>query len=325
MSIFPIRPWYSTPEKGDEMKEIAIKITDLSRYYGEVKAVNHIDLEVESGEIFGFIGPNGAGKTTTIRMLATLLSPSLGTAEIFSHDICDDPDKVRESIAMVQQKPYALDWFLTAKQNILLYMKLHGMRKNHVLEKGCQEIMREFDIEDNRMQVYRLSGGMQRRVMVARAFACQKPLILLDEPTTGLDPYSKRKTWDFIRKVSSEQKTTIFLTTHNMEEVEALSDRLAIINKGKIVIVEKPEKIRALTGEKKIVVSHAGNHIKDSLIENQLKVLKNENGLLILGFDQMKEIIETISIINKSGISIESLNVREPTLEDVFLQLTMGE
>lgn len=305
------------------MSVIAIK--ELTRYYGQLAAVDHITLDVESGEVFGFIGPNGAGKTTTIRMLCTLLPPTSGTAEILGNDICEQPQKVRESIVMVQQKPYALDWFLTARQNILLYMKFHNIRGKNVLEERCQEIMEEFDIEDSKMQVYRLSGGMQRRIMVARAFACQAPLILLDEPTTGLDPYSKRKTWDYIKKASRELRTTIFLTTHNMEEVEALCDRLAIIDKGKIITVDRPDRIRALTGEKVIILRHAAEKIPDSLISNQLRVMKNESGELTLGFDNFTVVLDAINEIQNEGILLESVNVVEPTLEDVFLRLTMKE
>lgn len=305
------------------MSVIAIK--ELTRYYGQLAAVDHITLDVESGEVFGFIGPNGAGKTTTIRMLCTLLPPTSGTAEILGNDIREQPQKVRESIVMVQQKPYALDWFLTARQNILLYMKFHNIRGKNVLEERCQKIMEEFDIEDSKMQVYRLSGGMQRRVMVARAFACQAPLILLDEPTTGLDPYSKRKTWDYIKKASRELRTTIFLTTHNMEEVEALCDRLAIIDKGKIITVDRPDRIRALTGEKVIIIRHAAEKIPDSLINEKLRVMKNESGELTLGFDNFTVVLDAINEIQHEGILLESMNVVEPTLEDVFLQLTMKE
>jgi ABC-2 type transport system ATP-binding protein len=286
-------------------------------------AVDNINLDVKSGEVFGFIGPNGAGKTTTIRMFATLLSPTSGTAEIFGHDICHDPHKVRESISMVQQKPYALDWFLTARQNIVLYMKFHGIRERKVLEKRCKRIMEEFDIEENKMQVYRLSGGMQRRVMVARAFACQTPLILLDEPTVGLDPFSKRKTWDFITEASREHGMTIFLTSHNMVEVETLSDRLAIMNEGTIITVDKPDRIAALTGEKVVVIRHAEKKIHDPLIADQVKVLKNRENNLTLGFHDFSAVVETITLITENGISIESINVAEPSLEDVFLQLTM--
>lgn len=306
----------------------AVSIQGLTCKFGDFTAVDHIDLEVQQGEIFGFIGPNGAGKTTTIRMLTTLLKPTEGNGTIMGQDLVRNPKKVREHIALVPQAMYAVDWFLTVEENIMMYMKFYGMRDNKFIKKCAEQVMEDFGLtEARKKQVFMLSGGTQRRVAVARAFACQKPIVFLDEPTVGLDPLARRKTWEYIQKENAERNVTIFLTSHNMQEIEALCDRIALIKDGKILIVDQPGKITALTGEKAVVISYSGNDAAfDELPAfEEIKILNREAGKVTIGTNSVAKVIAELPQLQNQGVVITSINVTEPSLEDVFLKLVEGD
>jgi ABC-2 type transport system ATP-binding protein len=224
-----------------------IKVENLSKQFGEVTAVDDISFEVEAGEIFAFLGPNGAGKTTTIKMLTTLLRPTGGTINIDGIDPATQPNEVRKRFGIVFQDP-SLDQELTAYEN----MEIHGILY-HVPRKTRHErtemLLKLFELWDRRKAyVKEFSGGMKRRLEIARGFLHTPKILFLDEPTLGLDPQSRNQMWTQIRRMNESEKVTVFLTTHYMDEAERVAERLAVIDHGKIVAQGSPQELREQTG-----------------------------------------------------------------------------
>ena len=306
------------------MADIAIRTIGLTKRFDDLIAVDHLNFEVHKGEIFGFIGANGAGKTTTIRILTTLLAPTEGSAEIDGYDIKKDSQKVRENIVLVQQNPYALDWFLNVEQNISTFVRFYNyyMSKRHIKDI-TKQIMLDFGIyELRKKKVITLSGGTQRRIMVARAFACSRPIIFLDEPSTGLDAYVKQLTWDYIKHKSHDEGSTIFLTSHDLNEIEQLCDRVAIIDHGRIITIDKPSNIVSLTGEKIVTIAYEGNINVNQLIHDKKAIfISNKDNKITLGTDDVDHLISEISCLQKYGLKILSIQNSSLTLEDVFIKL----
>jgi len=305
------------------MPPVVIKIEELTKHFGEIRAVNSVSLEIYKGEIFGLLGPNGAGKTTIIRMLTGLARPTSGTATVADLDIVKDSVKVRRIVGVVPQSN-VLDRELTVEGNLIYHAKLHGMKKSRY-EKTIANVLSLVGMTDRQnSDPIKLSGGMKRRITVAKALVHEPEVLFLDEPTTGLDPQSKRALWDRIQALS-KKGITMILTTHYMEEAELLCDRIGIIDRGKVIALDTPRELKKiLKGEAVIDITHDGN-LSPKVFEN----LK-----FVSGFDTKQDNMriytkkkkETLSYLFANfGENILSVDFHEPTLEDVFLHLTGKE
>ena len=225
----------------------AIITKGLTKKFGKLTAVDNLDLNIKEGEIFGLLGPNGAGKTTTISMLATLLGPTSGTATVANQDILQNPSKVREHIGIVFQDPSSDD-ILTGRENLYLHGLMYGVDRSTIPERieAAFDLVQLIGREDDLVKTY--SGGMRRRLELARGLLHHPDVLFLDEPTLGLDPQTRKRIWEHIEKIVKERKVTIILTTHYMEEADRLCDRLAIIDHGKIVALDTPTALKAQVG-----------------------------------------------------------------------------
>ena len=238
-----------------ELNDPAIEVEDLVKTYGEVKAVRGVSFTVGRGEVFGFLGPNGAGKSTTINMLCTLARPTSGTARVSGFDVVGARDDVRRHIGLVFQDP-TLDGQLTATQNLCLHAELYGIDPAAIAAR-MDQMLRMVDLADRRDQkVMTFSGGMKRRLEIARGLMHSPRVLFLDEPTIGLDPQSRSAIWGYIRALQETEGTTIFMTTHYMEEAE-LCDRIAIMDRGEIVALDTPEVLKASVGADRVVLGTA--------------------------------------------------------------------
>lgn len=295
----------------------------LRKEYGDLVAVKNLNLKIYKGEIFGLLGPNGAGKTTTIEMLCGLARPTKGTAMISGHEIRKDPSGVRRLIGIVPQKN-VLDRDLTIRQNLRYHGKLHHMDKDRI-ESRIMEVMKlvmmEERVDDEPLE---LSGGMKRRVTIAKALLHEPRILFLDEPTTGLDPQSRRAVWDRILLLK-EKGETMILTTHYMDEAELLCDHIAIIDKGEVIAKGTPSQLKqSIEGENFIkieVFKEIGlEHMKDEGLISEIKVTGKKIKLIT---KRKKEAV--MELMSKHGDDIRSIDFHEPTLEDVFLHLTGKE
>jgi ABC-2 type transport system ATP-binding protein len=224
-----------------------IEIKNVTKKYGDFTAVNAINLKVNTGEVFAFLGPNGAGKTTTIKMLTTLLKPTEGEILLDGHNVTEDPDKTRKSFGIVFQDP-SLDNELTAYENMQLHAILYGFSKKEYASR-IDSLLALVELTDKRNHfVKNFSGGMKRRLEIARGLLHLPKVLFLDEPTIGLDPQTRNHIWNYIRDLNKQEKVTIFFTTHHMEEVERYADKIAIIDHGKIIEQGTPREIRAKAG-----------------------------------------------------------------------------
>src|SRR6476646_8582359 len=230
----------------------AISVRDLVKNFGEVRAVRGVSFEVAMGEVFGFLGPNGAGKTTTINMLCTLAKPTSGTAEVAGHDVVTERDQVRRNIGLVFQDP-TLDSYLTAEQNLRLHAELYGVQSDLVPAR-MEQVLRMVALWERRgSPVSTFSGGMRRRLEIARGLMHSPRVLFLDEPTIGLDPQTRRSIWEYIRELKEREEITIFMTTHYMDEAE-WCDRIAIMDHGQIVALESPEALKAQVGTDRVSI-----------------------------------------------------------------------
>jgi ABC-2 type transport system ATP-binding protein len=221
----------------------AIEVEQLTKTYGEVEAVRGISFTVGAGEVFGFLGPNGAGKSTTINVLCTLVPPTSGTARIDGYDVATQRDDVRRHLGLVFQEP-TLDVLLTATQNLRLHADLYGIDRRVVPDR-IRQLLEMVDLWDRRDQkVMTFSGGMKRRLEIARGLLHSPRVLFLDEPTIGLDPQTRRAIWDYIRALQASEGTTIFMTTHYMDEAE-VCDRIAIIDRGELAVLDTPAGLKA--------------------------------------------------------------------------------
>lgn len=221
----------------------AIKVQNLIKKFGDFTAVDNISFEVSPGEFFGFLGPNGAGKTTTMRMLATLLKPTSGKAWINNYEIQENADGVRRSIGFAMQS-ITLDTLTSAYENLYLLGALYGMKKREIQQK-IQELLKLLNLDKVANKwVKNYSGGMKRRLDLASVLIHEPKILFLDEPTEGLDPAGRRVIWDYLKKINKEKGITIFLTTHYMDEADYLCDRIAIIDKGKLVVINDPKLLK---------------------------------------------------------------------------------
>ena len=295
-----------------------ISTNNLTKKFENLIAVDNLNLNINEGEIFGLLGPNGAGKTTTILMLTTLKLPTSGTATINGYDIVKDSDKVRKSIGIVFQDPSS-DEILTGYENLKLHGWLYDM-PDKLREDRIKEVLELVDLtarKDDLVKKY--SGGMRRRLELARGLMHHPKVLFLDEPTLGLDPQSRDYIWSYIEKLAKEEKITIVLTTHYMDEADKLCDRLAIIDYGKIIVLGTPEELKKeLDGD--IIKLKANNLNIESLKRlNYIKNIAVSDGEVCLTVeDANKHVQDILSIVGK----VKSTEIRSPTLDDVFIHYT---
>jgi len=301
-----------------------IEVKNLSKVFNnEIRAVDGISFEIKEGEIFGFLGSNGAGKTTTINILCSLIKPTEGEASVCKYDVITQPEEVRKCIGIVFQD-MSLDDRLTAKENLELHARLYGVPKSE-RKKRIDEVIKLVELKDRENSVVKtFSGGMKRRLELARGLIHHPRILFLDEPTLGLDPQTRKHVWDYILKLKKEHGITIMLTTHYMEEADELCDRVAIIDHGKIIALDKPKNLKDSLGGDTIILD-----LKDEDIKKAMKFFKNSrvfNGQLFLSVKNAgKEIKRILEVAKKNKIDVIEANIRKPTLNDVFLSLTGRE
>ncbi|MGM0529845.1 MAG: ATP-binding cassette domain-containing protein [Bacteroidota bacterium] len=297
-----------------------IKVEHLTKRFGDLVAVDDISFSIREGEIFGFLGPNGAGKTTTLSILSTLLSPTEGSAMVNGYNVVSQKADVRRCIGVVFQDP-TLDEELTAWENMDIHRRLYGMKKSR---EKIKEMLTLVELENRKKQLVKnFSGGMKRRLEIARGLLHEPKILFLDEPTLGLDPQTRNHLWDYIRNMNQEKKVTIILTTHYMDEAEKLSDRVAIIDQGKIIALDTPNALKEQVGGSVIrIESKETTKVKEKLAGvNWLSNLSLHNGFVDITLQNAeKRIAEVIKILN--DVHIDSVSLQIPTLEDVFLNYT---
>ena len=296
-----------------------IEASNLVKRFGELEAVKGVSFSVKEGEIFGFLGPNGAGKTTTINILCTLLKPTDGQAKVNGYDVIKERSQVRQSIGLVFQEP-ALDDYLTAEQNLRFHGYAYGIPKN-VLEPRLKELLEMMELWDRRKgKINTYSGGMKRRLEIARGLLHHPRVLFLDEPTLGLDPQTRRRIWDYIHDLRKRENLAIFMTTHYMDEAENC-DRIAIIDYGHIVALDTLEKLKDGVGGDVISVKTEDNEEAMRLLEGQYKLKPGiENGIISFTVPHGEEFLP--KFVSGFPLRLLSIGLRRPTLEDVFLKLT---
>jgi ABC-2 type transport system ATP-binding protein len=307
------------------MSEDVIKVEGLTKIFnGGLVAVDHINFNVKHGEIFGFLGPNGAGKTTTINMLITVLRPTEGKASILGNDIAKQAMDVRNDIGVVPQE-YTADEDLTGYENILLCAALYGIPKAFSKKRALEllDLIELTAFKDKRVQTY--SGGMRRRLELACGLINQPQMLFLDEPTLGLDVQTRAATWEYIKKMKKEYGMTIFMTTHYLEEADALCDRVAIIDHGKIVVVGTPGDLKKSLGGDLITLAIKEDKDVSPLIQKvkHVKDIKKEDGSYRIKTELGRVTTPIIiEVLRKKGYTVTRLSMTEPTLNDVYLEYT---
>lgn len=307
--------------------QFAIETKDLTKKYNGLVAVDHLNLDIGYGEVFGLLGPNGAGKTTALSMLCTIVDPTSGTALVNGFDILKQPAAVRKSIGIVFQDP-SIDGRLTGRENLQLHACLYDM-PSALTKKRVAEVLQLVGLEDradDRMKVY--SGGMRRRLELARGLLHNPKVLFLDEPTLGLDPQTREHIWTYIENLAREAQITIVLTTHYMEEAERLCARIAIIDYGKIKVVDTPGNLKsALKGDVISISSTQPEKLANKLTELKIapKIEFSDGNLRLTVPDAEKLIPRLIKIATEIEVQVNSVSVHRPTLNDVFLHYTGRE
>ncbi len=332
-----------------------ISIKSLTKKFEEIIAVDNVSLDIKNGEVFGLLGQNGAGKTTIIHMLATLLKPTSGTAQVNGYDIVKNSSKVRKSIGIVFQAPSSDD-MLTGFENLKIHSYLYGVSSDSRV-KRINELLKLVGLYERKDDIVKkYSGGMRRRLEIARGLIHKPKVLFLDEPTLGLDPNSRKSMWDYIQKLVKEEKITIILTTHYMEEADTLCDRIGFINKGKIIAIDTPQQLKLM------IKSNNNNNNTDKYIGDIIKLYfkvsndrdlqKNNSHILTKNIEILKSfkfvskveqekeseiknllvltlhvdnINHNLPIILKSIDNVESIEFSQPTLDDVFYTFTQGK
>ncbi|UCH88234.1 MAG: ATP-binding cassette domain-containing protein [Thermoplasmata archaeon] len=310
----------------------AIETIKLTKKFDKLTAVDGVDLTIEEGEFFGFLGPNGAGKTTTISMLSTILRPTSGSANVWGYDIVKEQDKVRKSIGVVFQEP-SVDDDLTGMENLEFHARLYKVPKDTMASrtKELLELMELTDRSKDLMKTY--SGGMRRRLEIARGLLHHPKVLFLDEPTLGLDPQTRRLIWKYIDKLNKVENVTMLLTTHYMDEADYLCNRIAIIDNGKIVACDTPANLKDGMGGDIITLTlstpppansekikkakkdleNLGRVLSVSLVKDTIKLTASKGETLIP---------PALNVLRDNKIDVRSVSLHEPTLEDVFIKFT---
>ena len=291
-------------------------------------ALNNINLEIGKGELFGLLGPNGAGKTTLISILSTILQATSGTASVCGHDIGRNQSEVRKCIGIVFQDP-SLDDDLSGAENLDFHGRLYGL-KGALRKQRTDEVLKLVDLESRRNDLVKTySGGMRRRLEIARGLMHRPQVLFLDEPTLGLDPQARRNIWDYIRDLKASFGMTIILTTHYMDEAEQLCSRIAIIDKGGIAALDTPDNLKAGLGGDvlELDVGNSNEEFPKQLQEmEEIRQLGFEDGQIVLRVSHGESVIPKVfQTAQDLGVSINSVSMRKPNLEDVFIELTGRE
>ncbi|MDK2939883.1 MAG: type transport system ATP-binding protein [Methanolobus sp.] len=309
-----------------EHSDEAIRTEGISKHYEQVKAVKGINISVKRGELFGLLGPNGAGKSTLIGMLATMLRPTEGTARVWGHDIRSEPTEVRMSIGVVFQGT-TLDQKLTGRENLDIHGRLYGLGKKERHER-IHEVLKLVELSDWADEVVqKYSGGMMRRLEIARGLMHHPNVLFLDEPTLGLDPQTRNHIWEYIKKLNQEKNITMILTTHYMEEADMLCNRIAIIDHGEIIAEGTPAELKAELGGDIVTLTFNSEDEAVKMVEHykqngSTKVTSTGTSIRITATDGERTIPELMKISTDLNLHIESVSLRKPTLDDVFLHHT---
>jgi ABC-2 type transport system ATP-binding protein len=300
-------------------RESAIVVRSLEKSFGAVQAVRGVDFEVATGEVFGFLGPNGAGKTTTINMLCTLVKPTAGSATVAGYDVVRERDDVRRHIGLVFQDP-TLDNYLTGAQNLKLHAELYGIQSALVAPRMRQvlEMVGLWDRRDSPVGTY--SGGMRRRLEIARGMMHSPRVLFLDEPTIGLDPQTRRSIWSYIAELKTREEITIFMTTHYMDEAE-WCDRIAIMDNGQIVALDGPDKLKAQVGKDRVTINTDDNEAAIAALGDRFGIeAKIVEGAVSFGVAGGEEFVPRL--FAELSVPIQGVSVSRPTLDDVFMSYT---
>jgi ABC-2 type transport system ATP-binding protein len=308
----------------------SIETKSLSKSFGDLKAVDDISFNVENGEIFGFLGPNGAGKSTTMMILTTLLKPTSGQALVSGFDVKTNPKQVRQKIGYVQQES-TVDEYLTGRENLLLQARLNHIPKDLIKER-IDEVLDLIELSDKQNDaVVTYSGGMRKRLDIAGGLLHRPKVLFLDEPTVGLDIQTRRKIWEYIKKIHEEFEMTIFLSTHYMEEADQLCDRIGIIDGGKIQVIDTPQNMKSAMGNEVISLTIEKNESENDFlselknIELIKKINEDQNKITLFASKGTEVIPKIFQISSDLKIKINSISLTQPTLDDVFISYTGHE
>jgi ABC-2 type transport system ATP-binding protein len=301
------------------MQTDAVAVRGLVKRYGELEAVRGIDLDIPAGEVFGFLGPNGAGKSTTINMLCTLITPTAGTALVAGHDVVHERDLVRRNIGLVFQDP-TLDTYMTGERNLRLHAELYGVPRNVVDGRIRQvlDMVGLWDRRDTKVGLY--SGGMKRRLEIARGLLHSPRVLFLDEPTVGLDPQTRASIWNYISQLRRAEDITIFMTTHYMDEAE-YCDRIAIMDHGRIIALDTPQALKASVGEDRVQITTDNDAAAIDALETTFGIpAQIADGAVTFRVAQGEEFVP--KLFAEFPIAIRAVNVSRPSLDDVFMSYT---
>jgi ABC-2 type transport system ATP-binding protein len=297
----------------------AVVVRGLEKRYGDIEAVRGIDFSVHSGEIFGFLGPNGAGKSTTISMLCTLAKPTGGSATVAGHDVVSERDDVRRNIGLVFQDT-TLDGYLSAEQNLRLHAELYGVPRD-VVQPRMRQVLEMVGLWERReSQVKTFSGGMKRRLEIARGLLHSPRVLFLDEPTVGLDPQTRSSIWGYVRELKAREDITIFLTTHYMDEAE-YCDRIAIMDNGRIIVIDTPEALKASVGEDRVQIQTEDDDAAIAALRDVFGlaavVAEGEVTFRVPGGEHFLP-----RLFAELGVPIQGVRLTRPSLDDVFMSYT---
>lgn len=301
------------------MQQPAVSVHGLVKRYGEFEAVRGIDLEIASGEVFGFLGPNGAGKSTTINMLCTLLTPTAGAAEVAGHDVVSERDVVRRNIGLVFQDT-TLDTYMTAERNLRLHAELYGVPRD-TFDDRMHQVLEMVGLWDRRAsKVSTYSGGMKRRLEIARGLLHSPRVLFLDEPTVGLDPQTRSSIWGYIAELRKAEDITIFMTTHYMDEAE-FCDRIAIMDHGRIIALDTPEALKASVGEDRVQIRTDDDSAAIIALDQQFGIdAAMAEGSVTFRVARGEQFVPRL--FGEFPLAIRSVNVARPSLDDVFMSYT---
>jgi ABC-2 type transport system ATP-binding protein len=310
---------------GISVTDTIIEARDITRNFGDFQAVDKLNLKIKKGEVFGFLGPNGAGKTTSINMMVGLLRPTSGQVLINGQDLED----VKKGIIGICPQELVLWDFLTCKESLMLMGDMYEVPRDE-LKLRVEKLLDDLFLQDKANTVVnQLSGGMKRRLNLAMAVVHQPEIVVLDEPSEGLDPQSRRVLWNYIRHLRDEEGKTVILTTHLMDEADRLSDRIAIIDHGKLLRLDTPSNLKKEIGEGDVVEMKLSDPAKNeevvdilALMDGVHSVVKVEDALNVRALDAVGKLPQIIDAVETTGVHVLDLSVRQNTLEDVFIDLT---
>jgi ABC-2 type transport system ATP-binding protein len=305
----------------------AIETMGLTRRFNNMTAVDDVNLTVDQGEIFGLLGPNGAGKSTFISMLCTILKPTSGTAKVEGYDIVSQASDVRRSIGIVFQDP-SIDDKLTGMENMELHADLYNVPRD-VMQSRIDEVLKLVELKDRASNfVNTYSGGMKRRLEIARSLIHYPKVLFLDEPTVGLDPQSRDHIWNYIKDLKERENITIILTTHYMEEADKLCDRIAIIDKSKIIALDTPQNLKSkLSGETIVIETSDNKLLSEKLSERKLvdNIMVTEKELILTVINAHTALARIVELAVSIGVYVDNITIKEPDLNAVFMYFTGRE